>query len=161
MVLPESTHRGLLSGRVAVEREDHPGWGHVALVTHDATQDLDVLDAERGATRGHCRLDAGQVASHHVRVALDHDRLTILGDQLLGDVKAIEHGGLLVDRGLAAVQVLGLDSVIVEQAPCPKTNHIAGDVTDGPHQATTEAVIEAATTTGQPCLLYTSPSPRD
>ena len=34
---------------------------------------------------------AGQVAGHHVGVALDDHRLALLGDLLLGQVDAVEH----------------------------------------------------------------------
>src|SRR5664280_249798 len=150
LVLPERTHCGLLAGGVSVKGEDHLSRCQIGLVTHDAAQHLDVLDAERGAAGGHRGLDAGKLTGHHVRVALDHDRLAIPGDCLLGEVKAIEHERLLVDRRLAGVEVLGLDPVIIEQTPCAKTHHIAGDIADGPHQATTESVIEAAPASGQP-----------
>ena len=36
-------------------------------------------------------LDAGEVAGHHVGVALDDDRLHLAGDVLLGEVDAVEH----------------------------------------------------------------------
>ena len=75
LVLAEGAHRGLLPGRVAVEGEDHPGRREVGLVAHEAAQHLDVVVAERRAAGGDRALDAGEVAGHHVGVALDDDRL--------------------------------------------------------------------------------------
>ena len=114
-----------------------------------------MLDAESRATGGHRGLDTGKLAGHHVGVTLDHHRLTIPGDRLLGGVEAVEHERLLVDRRLAGVEVLGLDPVIVKQTPCAEAHHIAGDVANGPHQATAEPVIEATPApTGQPTCDY-------
>jgi hypothetical protein len=44
-------------------------------------------------------------------------RLT--GNGLLGQVEAIEHLALLVDRCLCGVEVLGRHPVVVEDSPCP------------------------------------------
>ena len=141
MVLVERLEGGLLPGLVAVEGEDH--LAARAVVGDQAAGHLDVVRAERGAARGHRRPDAGQVGRHHVRVALDEHQLALLGDRALGQVDAVEHLGLLVERRLGGVQVLGAGIVVVELAGAEADGR-AGHVPDGPEQAAAEPVVQAA-----------------
>ena len=90
------------------------------------------------------RLDAGEVAGHDVGVALDDDGLAARRDRLLGEVEAVEHGRLLVDRRLGGVEVLRLDAVVVEEPAGAEADGVAGDVADRPDQAPAEPVVEAA-----------------
>ena len=145
MVLVERLEGGLLPGLVAVEGEDH--LAARAVVGDQAAGHLDVVRAERGAARGHGRPDAGQVGRHHVRVALDEHQLALLGDRALGQVDAVEHLGLLVERRLGGVQVLGAGIVVVELAGAEADGR-AGHVPDGPEQAAAEPVVQAALSLG-------------
>ncbi len=140
LVVLEGAQGRLLSGRVAVEGEDHAGR---AVVHQQPAQDLDVVAAEGGAAGGDGGGDAGQVAGHDVGVALDDDRAGRLRDVLLGEVDAVEDLGLLVDRGLGGVQVLRAVVRLVELAGA-EADDVAADVADGPHQPAPEAVDGAA-----------------
>ena len=62
----------------------------------------------------------------------------------LAGVEPVEHGRLLVDRGLGGVEVLGRDPVVVEQPPRPEPHRVAGDVADRPDQPPAEPVVEPA-----------------
>ena len=86
----------------------------------------------------------GQVAGHHVGVALDDDGLPPARDLLLGQVEAVEHGRLLVDRGLGGVEVLRLDPVVVEEPAGAEADDVAGDVADRPEQPAPEPVDRPA-----------------
>ena len=74
LVAVERPQRGLLAGGVAVEGEDHLA-AELLVVVQEPAQHPRVVVAERGAAGGDGRRHAGQVAGHHVGVALDHDRL--------------------------------------------------------------------------------------
>ena len=141
VVLVERLEGGLLPGLVAVEGEDH--LAARAVVGDQAAGHLDVVRAERGAARGHRRPDAGQVGRHHVRVALDEHQLALLGDRPLGQVDAVEHLRLLVERRLGGVEVLGPGVVVVQLARAEADGR-AGHVPDGPEQAAAEPVVQAA-----------------
>ena len=164
LVLAERAHRRLLTGLVAVEREDHPGGREVGLVAHDPAQRLDVVDAEGRAAGGDGGLDAGEVAGHDVGVPLDDHRGPVTSDGLLGGVEAIEHGRLLVDRRLGGVEVLRLDPVVVEEPARAEPDAVAGDVPDRPDQPAPEPVVEtAAPAPGEPAATISSswtPLPR-
>ena len=113
LVALERPQRGLLAGRVAVEGEDHLA-AELVVVLQQPPQHPAVVLAERGAAGGDGGGDAGQVAGHHVGVALDDHGLRGPGDVAAGQVDAVEHLALLVDRGLGGVEVLRLDPVVVE-----------------------------------------------
>ena len=113
----KARYGGLLPGGVAVEGEDHLAAERV-VVHQQAAQHLDVVAAERRAAGGDRGVDAGQVAGHHVGVALDDDRALLLGDLALGQVEAVEHLALLVDRRLGGVEVLR--AVVVGVAACAR-----------------------------------------
>ena len=74
LVAAEGAQRGLLARGVAVEGEDHLA-AELLVVVEEAPQHPRVLVAEGGAAGGHGGADAGQVAGHHVGVALDDHRL--------------------------------------------------------------------------------------
>lgn len=99
--------------------------------------------AEGGAARGDGGGDPGEVAGHDVGVALDDDGAAGLGDVLLGQVDAVQHLGLLVDRGLGGVEVLRAVVVVAELAGA-EADDLPGGVADGPHQPAAEAVDGAA-----------------
>ena len=94
--------------------------------------------------------DAGQVARHHVGVALDHDGLHRARDVAPGQVDAVEHLALLVDRGLGGVEVLRLDPVVVEDPPGPEADRLAAGLADRPQQAPAEAVVRRPPDRDQP-----------
>lgn len=142
LVVLEGAQGSLLVGGVAVEGEDDAGR---AVVHQEAAEDLDVVAAEGGAAGRDGGGDAGEVAGHDVGVALDDDGPADLGDVLLGQVDAVEHLGLLVDRRLGRVEVLGAVVVVAELARA-EADDIAADVPDGPHEAAAEAVDGAAAT---------------
>ena len=86
-------------------------------------------------------VDAGEVAGHHVGVALDDHRLDGARDLAAGEVDAVEHLALLVERGLGGVEVLRLDPVVVEDPPRAEADGVAAGVADRPHQPAAEAVV--------------------
>ena len=141
LLLAEGAHRRLLAGRIAVEREHDLADARV--VAEHASQHLDVVDAERRAARGDRGGDAGEVARHDVGVPLDHDDAVGLGDVALGQVEAVEHLRLVVDRRLGSVQVLRA-LVVVEEPARAEADGLPGDVADGPDQPAAEPVVDAA-----------------
>src|ERR1022692_2841021 len=98
--------------------------------------------AERRAAGRHGRGDAGQMAGHHIGVALYDHGLPALGDVALGQVGAVEHGALPEDRGLRRVQVLGT-VVVGGQLAGAERDHVAAQVPDRPDQPATELVCQA------------------
>ena len=76
LVAAEGPQRGLLPGGVAVEGEDDLA-AELLVVVQEAAQHPGVVVAERGAAGGHRGGDAGEVAGHHVGVALDDDGLRL------------------------------------------------------------------------------------
>ena len=114
------------------------------MVAQQAANDLDVLGAKGGATRGHGVRHARDVRGHDVRVALDDDDLMLGRDRLLRQVQAVQELRLLVDRRLGGVEILGRFLVAVVQATRAKTDRRARDIADRPHEAPTETVIHAA-----------------
>src|SRR5690606_15134116 len=71
------------------------------------------------------------------------DALPIFRDVLLRQVDAVEDLGLLVDRRLGGVEVLGAVVRVVQLAGA-EADDVAADVADGPHQPAAEAVDGAA-----------------
>ena len=142
LVLGEGLHRRRLPRRVAVEGVDDLA-AELVLVHQQPAQHADVLAAERRAARGDGRGDPGEVAGHDVGVALDDDGLVPLGDVPLGPLDAVEHGALLVERGLRGVEVLR-PRVVVHQLAGAEADDVAGDVADRPHQPAVETVDQRA-----------------
>ena len=149
LVAAEGAQRGLLAGGVAVEGEDHLA-AELLVVVEEAAQHPGVLVAEGGAAGGHGGADPGQVAGHHVGVALDDHGLRGAGDLAPGQVDAVEHLALLVDRRLGGVEVLRLDPVVVEDPARPEADGVAAGVADRPEQAAAEAVVRRAADRHQP-----------
>jgi hypothetical protein len=153
LVVVERAQRRLAPGLVPVEREDHLAAEDAALaeapvVAEEPAQDPSVIGPEGGATGGHGGLDTGQVAGHDVGVALDDHGPALAGDLPLGEVDAVEHLRLLVDRGLRRVEVLGLDAVVVEQAAGAEADDVRCDVPDRPDQPSPEPVVDASLAAG-------------
>src|ERR1022692_854153 len=98
--------------------------------------------AERRAAGRHGRGDAGQMAGHHIGVALYDHGLPALGDVALRQVGAVEHGALLEDRRLRGVQVLGA-VVVGGQLAGAERDHVAAQVPDRPDQPAAELVRQA------------------
>ena len=149
LVATEGPQRGLLPGRVTVEGEDHLA-AELLVVVEEAAQHPGVVVAERRTAGGHGRGDPGQVARHHVGVALDHDGLHRARDVATGQVDAVEHLALLVDRGLGGVEVLRLDPVVVEDPPGSEADRLAARLADGPQQAPAEPVVRRPPDRDQP-----------
>ena len=105
LVAFEGAQGRLLAGRVTVEGEDHLT-GVLRGIEQQPPENPNVLVAERGAAGGDGGGDAGEVAGHDVGVALDHDRLAGLRHLAPGEVDAVEHLALLVERAFGRVQVL-------------------------------------------------------
>ena len=114
------------------------------MVVQQPAQHPAVVLAERGAAGRDRGGYAGQVAGHHVGVALDHDRLRGAGDVAAGEVDAVEHLGLLVDRRLGGVEVLRLDPVVVEDPAGTEADRVAGGLPDRPEQPAAEPVVVPA-----------------
>ena len=134
LVTAERAQRRLLTGLVAVEGEDHLA-PELLVVVQQPAYDAGVVVAERraaGRDRGH---HARQVARHHVGVALDHHGLRGARDVAAGEVDAVEHLALLVDRRLGSVEVLRLDPVVVEDPSGAEADGVAaacrGSATSG------------------------------
>ena len=140
LVAVERAERGLLTGGVAVEGEDHLA-AELLVVEQEPAQHPRVVVAERRAAGRDGGRHAGQVARHHVGVALDDDRLRRLRDLATGQVDAVEHLALLVERGLGGVEVLRLDPVVVEDPPGPEADRVAARLPDRPEQPAPEAVV--------------------
>ena len=149
LVAAEGAQRGLLPGGVAVEGEDHLA-AELLVVVQEAPQHPGVVVAEGGAAGGDGGGDAGEVAGHHVGVALDHDGLARAADVAAGEVDAVEHLALLVDRRLGGVEVLGLDPVVVEDPPGAEADGVAAGVADRPQQPAAEPVVRRAADGHQP-----------
>ena len=164
LVLAERPQRRLLAGLVTVEGEDHLA-AELVRVHQQPAQHVDVLDAERRAAGRDRGRDAGQVAGHHVGVALDDDRLPPPGDLPLGQVDAVEHLALLVERRLRGVEVLRA-VVVVEQLAGAEADHVAGDVPDRPEQPAAEPVDQRAAGAAagparrSPARVWLKPLPR-
>ncbi len=140
LVVLEGAQGRLLAGRVAVEGEDH---ARAAVVHQQPAQDLDVVAAEGRAAGGDGGRDAREMTGHDVGVTLDDHRAGRLRDVLLRQVDAVEDLGLLVDRGLGGVEVLGPVVRLVELAGA-EADDVPADVADRPHQPAAEAVDGAA-----------------
>ena len=139
LVVAEGPLGRLHAGGVAVEGEDDLAGERVGIHQQPADH-RDVLGAERGAAGRDRGRHAGQVAGHHVGVALDDHGAVLAGDLLLGQVDAVEQLALLVDRRLGGVEVLRLDLVVVEEPPGPEADDVAAGVADRPQQPPVEAV---------------------
>ena len=118
----EGAERGLLARGIRVEGEDH--LARRGVVAHHAAQHRDVVGAEGRAARRDRGRDAGEMAGHDVGVPLDDDDLMAAGDVALGEVEAVEHLGLLVDRRLGGVEVLRA-VVVVEEPARAEAEHLA------------------------------------
>ena len=101
--------------------------------------------------------DPGQVAGHDVGVPLDDDRLAALRDLAFGQVRPVQHGALLEQRGLRRVQVLRAVLVRVELAGAER-DHVAGQVADRPDQAAAEPVHGARGGPGWPARRSAVPA---
>ena len=143
LVAVERPQRGLLAGLVAVEGEDDLA-AELVVVVQQPAQHPAVLLAEGGAAGRDRGRHAGEVAGHHVGVALDDDRLAGARDLAAGQVDAVEHLALLVDRGLGGVEVLRLDPVVVEDPARTEADRLAGGLADRPEQPAAEPVVVAA-----------------
>lgn len=102
-----------------------------------------MVAAEGRAAGGDGGGDPGEMAGHDVGVALDDHGPAGLRDVLLRQVDAVQHLGLLVDRGLGGVEVLRAVVVVAELAGA-EADDVAGGVADRPHQPAAEAVDGAA-----------------
>ena len=152
LVAVERLERGGLPRRVAVEGVDDLA-AVERVVAHQPADHADVLGAERRATGGDGGGHAGQVHGHDVRVALDDDDLTALGDLPLRQVEPEQHVRLAVDRRLGGVEVLGLDRVVVEDPAAAEADDVAAEVADRPQQPAVEPVDRAtAALLGEPRL---------
>ena len=80
------------------------------------------------------------MAGHDVGVSLDDDRLLVLRDLPTGQVDAVEHVGLLVDRCFRGVQVLGA-VVVIGEFTRPETDDVAAEIADRPHEPSAEPVV--------------------
>ena len=149
LVAAERLERRRLAGRVAVEGEDHLA-AELLVVGHEPAQHLGVVVAERGAAGRHRGLHAGQVAGHHVGVALDDHGLRRARHLATGEVDAVEHLALLVDRGLGGVEVLRLDPVVVEDPPRAEADGVAAGLADRPQQPAAEPVVRRPTAPAGP-----------
>ncbi len=147
LVTREGPQGGLLARGVAVEGEDHLA-AELLVVMEEAAKDPGMVISEGGAAGRHRGGYAGQVAGHHVGVALDHHRLRGARDVSTGQIDAVEHLALLVDRRLRSVEVLRLDPVVVEDPPRAESDGVASRVADRPEQAPAEPVVEAALSLG-------------
>ncbi len=139
MLFAEGAHRRFLARGIRIEGEDD--FAETGVVSENAAQHLDVVDAERGAAGRDGGRDAGEVAGHDVGVAFDDDDLAAAGDLAFGEVESVEHLGLVVDGGLRRVQVFRA-VVVVEELARAEADGLACDVADGPHEPAPEPVVD-------------------
>jgi hypothetical protein len=76
---------------------------------------------------------------HDVRVALDHDRLVVRCDGLLGQIDPEQHLRLLVEQCLGGVHVLA-EVVVLEEFARTEPDDVARHGTDRPQETTVEPV---------------------
>ncbi len=146
LLVAESSEGRLLARRIRIEREDDlAGRGVVA---HDPAQHRDVLGAECRSAGRDRRRHPREVTGHDVCVALDDHDAPLPRDVTLGQIQAVEHLCLLVDRRLGAVEVLRALVVLVEAARA-ETDDLAGHVADRPHEPASEAVVHPALPLGE------------
>ena len=146
LLLRERPARGSLAGLIRVEGEDDLAGGRrirVLDVAEHPAHHLDVVDTERGAAGGDRGRDPGEMAGHHVGVALDDHHLLALGDVATCQVEPVEHLALVEDEGLGRVEVLGA-LIVVEQLARAEADGLAGDVADRPDHPTAETVVAVA-----------------
>ena len=98
-----------------------------------------LLHRQRRAHGGHGVVEARLMQRHDVQVALAEDDVGPLG--LFGQIQAVEHPALGVDRRLRRVHILGLGLV---QHPAAEGHHVAPGVDHRQHQPVAELVVEAA-----------------
>ena len=91
--------RGGLACGVGVEGQ-HDALGEALHRPH-------VVGGQRGAARGHGPWQPGLRTGDHVGVSLAHDDLFGTNDGILMPVEAVERAGLLVERRVPGVHVLG------------------------------------------------------
>ena len=80
----KGTHGGFLTGSIGVEGEDH--FTEPRVISHDASNEFDVLHTKAGATGCHRGRHSGEMRSHDVGVTLDHYDATGFGNISLGKV---------------------------------------------------------------------------
>jgi len=154
LLVAERAQSCLLTRRVRVECKDHLPGGRV--VTHHASDRRNVLGPERRATGGYRGRHPGEVACHHIGVALDdHDR-ALPCDVPLGKVESVQHLTLPVDRSLGRVEVFRTGVVAVETSRA-EAHRLPRDIADGPDHTTPETVVDtSATFRDEPCRLQFS-----
>ena len=96
----------------------------------------------------------GHMSSHHVRVSLDNDDLTVLGNLFLRQIQPIQQRGLLIQRSFGGIQVLRALLVFVVQTPGTKTNGCSRDIPDRPHDATAETINQTSLPTRRQTGLF-------
>ena len=151
LVVLEGAHGGLLPGGVPVEQEDDRPSERVAAGRASPAGRPRAGGARSGCGRRRTpsrtsprrsRRRTGGRPSR--RCSPRRRRPAVPRDLLLGQVDAVEHLRLLVDRRLGGVEVLGLDAVVVEQPAGAEADDVAGDVADRPDQPAAEPVVQPA-----------------
>ena len=154
LILLEGPQGSLLAGGVSVEGEDDLSGQSAPVsvqaqtsapvrIAHHPAHDLHVLRTEGRAAR----CDGGghpcEVSRHHVGVPLDHHHAPLGRDVLAREVQAVEHLGLVVDRGLGGVEVLRA-LIRLQQTAGTEADRVPRDVPDRPDEPPAETVVDAA-----------------
>ena len=80
---------------------------------------------------------------HNIGIALDNDDLFGFGHLTFGKVDAVEHLRFFVQQRFGGVEVFG-SLVVVKETACPESDGFARYGADGPDEAPTKTVVEAA-----------------
>ena len=86
------------------------------------------------------------MGSHDIGVALNNDNPASLSDFFLRKIQTVQDLGLVINRRFGSVEVLRGFLVLIVQTPGTKTNSRTRNITDWPHQPSTETVIKSAIT---------------
>ncbi len=131
--LLEAAQRGAGPGLVGVEGQHHP--------LGEPAKQIEVLLAERRSACGHGHRQSRPVQRDHVGVALDHHGFSPGDDAALGPVEAVEEAGLVIDRRLRRVQVLG---PIALEKPRAEPDGISAQIADREHDPAPKPIDEAS-----------------
>ena len=121
--------------RVPVEEHGH------ALA--ETPQEPDLLDGQGRSRTGHDMLHAGLAHGHDIGIAFHKDGAVLANDGVPRHVDAIEGPGLVVQRTLRAVDVLG-NFLVLFKGPAPEADEPARDIPDGENHPAAVEIIQRA-----------------
>ncbi len=129
----ECATRGLATGRIAVEREDH--------VIGGTQQRADMRTRDCGAERGDGFGEAGLRQLDDIEIALADDGTARLPDRIARLVQPVELLALAKHRRLGRIEVFRFAGA---QDARTEADHLTARIADRKHDATAEAVVALA-----------------